>query len=90
MQLAITDSDTHWMQLMGNLGVHEAGYLDGGGKLVPKQGTLNRPGAAETVAHAFWRGAQCTDDFTTVDHLALADQPLEDVRASFGIPARER
>jgi hypothetical protein len=88
MQLAITDSDAHWMQFMGNLGVHEAGYLDGGGKLVPKEGTLGRPGAVETVAHAFWRGAQTTTDFTTVDHLALADQPLEDVRASFGIPPR--
>lgn len=88
MQLAITDSDAHWMQFMGNLGVHEAGYLDGGGKLVAKEGTLNRPGAAETVAHAFWRGAQCTGDFTTVDHLARAHEPLEDVRASFGIPAR--
>jgi hypothetical protein len=90
MQLAITDSDTHWMQFLGNLGVHEAGYLDGGGKLVPKQGTLDRPGAAETVAHAFWRGAHTSRDFTTVDHLALADQPLDDVRASFGIPDRDR
>jgi hypothetical protein len=89
MQLGMTDSDAHWLQFMGNLGVHEAGYLDGGGKLVPKEGTLARPGAAQTVAHAFWRGAQCTGDFTTVDHLALADQPLEDVRASFGIPPRE-
>lgn len=89
MQLGMTDSDAHWVQFMGNLGVHEAGYLDGGGKLVPKEGTLGRPGAAETVAHAFWRGAQATIDFTTVDHLALADQPLEDVRASFGIPPRD-
>jgi hypothetical protein len=89
MQLGMTDSDAHWMQFMGNLGVHEAGYLDGGGKLVPKEGTLGRPGAAETVADAFRRGAQTTTDFTTVDHLALADQPLEDVRASFGIPPRD-
>lgn len=89
MQLAITDSDTHWMQFMGNLGVHEAGYIDGGGKLVPKEGTLSRPGAAETLAHAFWRGAQCTGDFTTVDHLARAHEPLEAVRASFGIPPRD-
>jgi hypothetical protein len=90
MQLAIADTDTHWMQFLGNLGVHEAGYLDGGGKLVPKEGTLSRPGAAETVAHAFWRGARCSGDFTTVDHLARAYEPLADVRASFGIPERER
>jgi hypothetical protein len=88
MQLGIADSDTHWLQFLGNLGVHEAGYLDGEGSLVPKEGALTRPGAPETLAHAFWRGAQCTADFTTVDHLALADQPLADVRDSFGIPAR--
>jgi hypothetical protein len=88
MQLGVADTDTHWMQFLGNLGVHEAGYLDGGGKLVPKEGTLNRPGAADTLAHAFWRGARCAGDFTTVDHLARAHEPLEDVRASFGIPPR--
>jgi hypothetical protein len=88
MQMAIADTDTHWFQFLGNLGVHEAGYLDGEGTLVPKQAGLSRPGAAESVAHAFWRGAQCTSDFTTVDHLALAPEPLADVRAAFGIPAR--
>jgi hypothetical protein len=90
MQLGVSDTDTHWMQFLGNLGVHEAGYLDGGGTLVPKEGTLGRPGAAETVAHAFWRGAQCTGDFTTIDHLGRAYEPLADVRASFDIPDRER
>ncbi len=90
MQMGVSDTDAHWMQFLGNLGVHEAGYLDGGGTLVPKEGTLSRPGAPETVAHAFRRGAQCTGDFTTIDHLALAHEPLADVRASFGIPERER
>jgi hypothetical protein len=89
MQMGVSDTDTHWMQFLGNLGVHEAGYLDGGGTLVPKEGTLNRPGAPETVAHAFWRGAQCTGDFTTIDHLGRAHEPLAEVRASFGIPERQ-
>jgi hypothetical protein len=88
MQLGMNDTDAHWFQFLGNLGVHEAGFLDGDGSLVPKEGGLSRPGAPETIAHAMWRGAQCTNDFTTVDHLALADQPLSDVRASFGIPVR--
>lgn len=88
MQLGIADTDTHWLQFLGNLGVHEAGYLDGEGSLVPKEGALARPGAPETLAHAFWRGAQCTTDFTSVDHLALADQPLAEVRAAFGVPTR--
>jgi hypothetical protein len=38
------------------------------------------------MAQAMVRGTQCTGDFTTVDHLALADVPLADVRAHFGIP----
>lgn len=89
MQIGVADTDAHWIQLLGNLGVHEAGYLDGGGKLVAKEGTLGRPGAAETVAHAFWRGAQCSGDFTTIDHLARAHEPLEAVRASLRIPPLE-
>src|SRR5262249_58842941 len=47
MQLAMTDTDVHWLQFLGNLGVHEAGYLGAAG-LVPKEGTPPRPGAAET------------------------------------------
>jgi hypothetical protein len=34
------------------------------------------------------RGAACTADIATIDHLALADRPLEDVRASIGITPR--
>ncbi len=89
MQLGMNDTDAHWFQFLGNLGVHEAGYLDGDGTLVPKEGCLTRPGAPEAVAHAFWRGAQCAGDFSTIDHLARAHEPLAEVRASFGIPARE-
>jgi ubiquinone biosynthesis protein Coq4 len=87
MQLAITDNDTHWMQFLGNLAVHEAGFL-GTDTIVAKEATLARPGATDTLAHAMWRGSQCTGDFTTADHLARADRPLEDVRAEFGVPAR--
>jgi len=87
MQLTVADNDTHWMQFLGNLAVHEAGFL-GTGDIVPKQATLARPGATDTLAHAMWRGSQCTGDFTSADHLARADRPLEDVRAEFGVPAR--
>jgi ubiquinone biosynthesis protein Coq4 len=89
MQLAIADTDAHWMQLLGNLGVHEAGFLSPDG-IVAKQATLARPGAAETMAHAMWRGSKCTGDFTGADHLGMATRPLEDVRAEFGVPPRER
>jgi hypothetical protein len=89
MQLAIADTDVHWLQLLGNLGVHEAGFL-ASGDLVPKNATLARPGATEALAHAMWRGAKCTGDFTGADHLGMAHRPLADVRAEFGVPPRAR
>ena len=90
MQLGMNDTDSHWLQFLGNLSVHEAGFLTSeDGSLVPKEAMLSRPGAAETFAHAFNRGVRCEGDFTTIDHLAIADQPLDEVRARFGIPPRE-
>jgi hypothetical protein len=86
MQLALTDSDVHWIQFLGNLGVHEAGYLTQGAA----HASLGRPGAAEAVAHALDRGSRCTGDFTVVDHLAMVDEPLADVRRRYGVPPRER
>jgi len=88
MQLAIADNDTHWLSFLGNLGVHEAGYLRVG-SLVPKTASLARDGATAMLARAFARGAACTGDFTTIDHLALVERPLAEVRESFGVPALE-
>jgi hypothetical protein len=90
MQLSINDTDTHWMQFLGNLAIHEAGFLTSeDGSILPKEATLNRQGAAPTLAHAFSRGVQCEGDFTMIDHLAIADERLEDVRAHYGVPPRE-
>jgi hypothetical protein len=89
MQLAMADTDVHWLQLLGNLGVHEAGFL-GAPDITPRLGTLGRPGAAATLAHAMVRGSECAGDFTTADHLAMADRPLAGVRAEFGVPPRQR
>jgi hypothetical protein len=85
IQLAVADSDAHWLNFLGNLSVHEAGFL-AAGSVVPKSGTLLRPGATDLVAEAFRRGAACTADFTTADHLAMVEVPLADVRDRFGIP----
>jgi hypothetical protein len=85
IQLAVADTDAHWLNCLGNLSVHEAGFL-AAGSVVPKSGTLLRPGATDLVAEAFRRGAACTADFTTADHLAMVEVPLADVRDRFGIP----
>ena len=86
MQLAAQDTDDHWIQFLGNLAVHEAGYLSNE-TVSGKQATMTRAGAPELVANAMRRGAQCTDDFTIADHLALVATPIDDVRARFGVPA---
>ena len=85
MQLALADTHAHWVGFLGNLAVHEAAIINMEG-FIGKTATLERPGAADYMAQAMLRGTQCTGDFTTVDHLALADVQLEDVRTHFGIP----
>jgi ubiquinone biosynthesis protein Coq4 len=85
MQVALADTDAHWIGFIGNLAVHEAGFLSSP-TLVAKTATLTRAGAPEMLARAMWRGAHCTGDFTTADHLAMVDVPLEEVRARFGVP----
>jgi hypothetical protein len=87
--LAMNDSNAHWIGFLGNLAIHEAGYFTDQG-FVGKTATLTRPGATDMLAEAFQRGAQCTADFSAVDHLSLADQPIADVRAEFGVPFTAR
>jgi hypothetical protein len=84
MQLAVTDSDAHWIEFLGNLAVHEAGFLTNQ-SVTGKQATLTRAHAPELIAYAIRRGEQCTGDFTTADHLAMADVPLVEVRERYGV-----
>jgi hypothetical protein len=84
MQLAASDTDEHWIAFLGNLAVHEAGYLTNQ-SITGKQATMTRAGAPELVANAMRRGAGCTD-FTVADHLAMVALPIDDVRARFGVP----
>jgi ubiquinone biosynthesis protein Coq4 len=84
-QISMNDSDAHWIAFLGSLAIHEAGWYNAPG-FVGKTATLARPGALDTFAEAFVRGQQCTGDFSAIDHLALVDRPLADVRADFGVP----
>lgn len=86
MQIGIADTEGHWIQFLGNLGVHEARFVRH--NEVPP--VLADPGAMDVVAHAFERGTATARDFTVVDHLSMADLPLEEVRARFGVAPRER
>ena len=51
--------------------------------------TLTRAGATDMLGQALLRGSQCTGDFATADHLALAATPLAEVRTEFGVPPLE-
>jgi hypothetical protein len=88
MLVSATDGDHHFSNFCASLSLHEAGMLQSSVGITPKVGTLARPGAAEELADAIRRGAQCAADFATIDHLARADEPLEDVRRDLSIPAR--
>jgi hypothetical protein len=83
-QISMNDSDAHWIAFLGSLAIHEAGWYNAPG-FVGKTATLARPGAFETFTEAFARGQQCTGDFSAIDHLAIADRPLADVRADFNV-----
>jgi hypothetical protein len=96
-KLAMRDDDANWMAFMANILIHEAGLLKHGatsqfvpygGEIYPvagQQGALNLQGAAELVAEAFERGVACTDDFSRVDHLALIELPLAEVRSRYNV-----
>jgi ubiquinone biosynthesis protein Coq4 len=83
-QIAMNDSDAHWIAFLGSLAIHEAGWYNAPG-FVGKTATLARPGALDTFTEAFERGQQCTGDFSAVDHLSMVERPLADVRADFNV-----
>jgi hypothetical protein len=77
----------HFCNLMASLSLHETGIFESSQE-TPKQASLDRPGAPEVFAEAMRRGAECEVDFWDIDHLAVANQPLEEVRDELGIPPR--
>jgi hypothetical protein len=82
--LAMHDNDANWLQFMTNLLIHEAGMLKHG-EIMPKSESLRRPGATELLGEALERGARCTADFSQIEHLTMADWPLQQVRDFFGV-----
>jgi hypothetical protein len=81
---SMDDNPVNTFAFFSPLVVHEAGLgtID---DIVESEYTLSRPGAAELLGQEFERGAKTTGDFAFVDHLQLAERPLEDVRREFGV-----
>jgi hypothetical protein len=89
MLVSATGFEHHFSGLVASLALYESGkfeILD----IVTKVGALDRAGATDRLAEAFRRGTACTADFSAIDHLARADQPLEAVRAECGVPPLTR
>jgi hypothetical protein len=87
MLVSMANGDDHFSALTASMALYEVDLFD----VLDITGTksvLDRPGAPDVFADAMRRGALCTADIATVDHLALADRPLEEVRSSLGITPR--
>ena len=84
MLTSATGFDHHFSGLVASLSLFESGTFDIN-DITPKVGALDRPGATTELGEAFRRGGACTCDFSGLDHLALVDQLLDDVRRDCGI-----
>lgn len=87
--LGMEDNEDHWIGFVTGLAAYELGAL-GGEDFESKEGVLEREGAIELLVESFLRGTHCTSNFSEVSLLELADLPISEVRARFGVrPPRE-
>ncbi len=87
MLTAATDFEHHFSGLIASLALYESGKFDIL-DIVARVGALDRPGASAELAEAFRRGGSCSRDFSAIDHLGRADDPIAAVRTDCGIPPR--
>ncbi len=104
-KLALSNTDANWMASLTNFLIHEVGLFKHGTDLqfIPyggggepyhgvdgRRGALDLPGSAELFAESLVRGAACTGDFSQLDHLAIAAEPLLEIRRRFHVlPMRQ-
>ncbi len=85
MLVSCTNGDEHFSTLVESLALYEVNLFDIPGIEGTKK-ALDRRGSPEVFAEALRRGAACTHDIATFDHLGIAEWPLEegpgDVRGS--------
>lgn len=87
MLTSATNFEHHFSGLVASLSLYESGTFDIL-EIAPTVAALDRPGATDELAEAFRRGADCTCDFSAIDHLARAAEPIDQIRAECGIPPR--
>ena len=84
MLVAATRGGRHCSALMASLLVFEVG-LPAVDDIVPTVAVLDRPGAAELFADGVARGLGADQDLQALDHFALADRDLVELRVELGI-----
>ncbi|MFM8862671.1 MAG: hypothetical protein ACKOIA_09510 [Acidimicrobiia bacterium] len=87
MQLAMNDSDEHWMIFLASMAAYEVGISSGTTDFEGKAAILARDGAVELLFEGFERGSQCSGDFSIADHLSMAHLPIAQVREMYSVPA---
>ena len=90
---ATMDDPRGFVQFIFTLALFQNASIDTvGGIRIPiaRSDTLDGDGAADRLAESWWRASRCSADVMGgVDHFALADTPLEELRGRWGIVARE-
>lgn len=84
-----TGTERYFGSVVSSLALHEGGLFRSRRGNVPTGSALADPDGASMLADAVARGFACTSDPMTLDHLALADEPLEEVRASLNLRPRQ-
>jgi ubiquinone biosynthesis protein Coq4 len=87
MLVSMTDGGAHFSALTASMALYEVDLFEIL-EIAGTKGVLDRLGAPAVFADAMRRGASCTADIATVDHLALAGRPLEEIRSRLGITPR--
>jgi hypothetical protein len=81
---AANDSRRNWLEFLVTLSIHESGVLNHGA-IRAKVSTLDRQGVPELFGEGLERGSQCSVDLSQVDHMALVELPLDQVREQFNV-----
>ena len=84
MLTAASGFDHHFSGLVASLALFEAAAFDLPG-FDPKEGVLDRPGAADELAGAFRRDEARTGDISTIDFMARRDEQVAGIQAEFGV-----
>lgn len=77
-------SRRNWLEFLMTMSIHETGVLNHG-DIRAKVATLDRSGVPEMFGEGLRRGARCTVDLSQIDHLAIAEHPLDEIRDQFNV-----